>query len=108
MIIFYLLLQVEASKQSSFKFRRVLKGLRDWEVCSPDVSAAIEFCRERIVDMTVEDYEEWFIEAFPTVIRPQTAPPAIKGSKTDNRSPTSRSRAVVPKSAPPGIRTKVH
>ena len=52
--------QVESSKQSAYKFLKVLSGLRDWEICGPDVSASIEFCRDKIVEMTVEEYEEWF------------------------------------------------
>ena len=51
------LIQIDSGKQSAYKFLEVLGGLRDWEVCSPDISAAIEFCRERIVDMNIEEYE---------------------------------------------------
>ena len=59
--------QVEANKQSGYKFVRVLEGLREWEVCSPDVSAAIEFCREKIIEMPVDEFEEWFKNQFPAV-----------------------------------------
>jgi len=52
------------------KFQQVLSGLRVWELCSPDVSAAIEFCRQRIIEMPVEEYEAWFHEHFPQVMRP--------------------------------------
>ena len=38
------------------------------------MAAAIEFCRARIVDMSVEEFEEWFTQAFPKVLRPNTAP----------------------------------
>lgn len=69
------------SKQSVYKFLKVLAGLREWEICSPDISAAIEFCRESIVDLSVEEYEEWFRSVFPRVTRPQTAPPTLKGDK---------------------------
>ena len=62
----------------------MLEGLREWEICSPDVTAAIEFCRERIVEMTVEEYEWWFKERFPKVTRPQTAPPSSKTDKKEN------------------------
>lgn len=85
----------------------MLKGLRDWEICSPDICAAIEFCREKIVEMSVEEYEEWFMETFPAVIRPQTAPPAIKGSKSDSRAVTIKEKGIVPKSAPPRVRIKI-
>ena len=53
-------LQVESSKQSAYKLLKVLSGLRDWEICAPDVSAAVEFCRQNIVEMSVDEYEEWF------------------------------------------------
>lgn len=62
------------SKQSVYKFLKVLEGLRRWEICAPDVAAAVEFCRARIVDMSVEEFEEWFSQAFPKVLRPNTAP----------------------------------
>ena len=52
------------------KFQQVLYGLRIWELCSPDVSAAIEFCRQRIIEMPVDEYEAWFRENFPQVMRP--------------------------------------
>lgn len=61
------ILQINSAKQSAYKFLDVLSKLRDWEICSPDISAAIEFCRDRIVDMCVEDYEAWFENNFPTV-----------------------------------------
>ena len=62
----------------------MLEGLREWEICSPDVTAAIEFCRERIIEMTVDEYEWWFKERFPKVTRPQTAPPSSKPEKKNN------------------------
>ena len=48
----------------------MLSALRLWELCSPDVSAAIEFCRQRIVEMPVQEYEAWFRRNFPHVMRP--------------------------------------
>ncbi|XP_035825869.1 uncharacterized protein LOC118477742 [Aplysia californica] len=71
-------IQVEnSSKQSVYKFLKVLEGLRRWELCSPDVSAAVEFCRARVVEMAVEEYEEWIAQAFPAVVRPKTAPAGL-------------------------------
>ena len=95
----YIFLQVEGTgKQTIYKFLRVLEGLREWEICSPDVTAAVEFCRERIVEMTVEEYEWWFKERFPKVSRPQTAPPA--SSKTEKKEEdTENSQKVAPKRA---------
>ena len=43
-----------------YKFLKVLEGLRHWELCNPDVAAAVEFCRARIVDMSIDEFEEWF------------------------------------------------
>lgn len=89
--------QVEGTgKQTIYKFLRVLEGLREWEICSPDVTAAIEFCRERIVEMTVEEYEWWFKERFPKVTRPQTAPPS---SKTEKKDVIENSQNIAPNRA---------
>ncbi|XP_052764388.1 coiled-coil domain-containing protein 60-like isoform X4 [Mya arenaria] len=76
-------------KQSIFKFIKVLEGLRSWEICSPDISAAIEFCREHIVKMTIDEYEEWFSQKFPKVTRPQTAPPAASKTERPGHKPSS-------------------
>lgn len=86
-------------KQSIYKFIKVLEGLREWEICSPDITAAVEFCRERIVEMTIEEYESWFTQRFPRVTRPQTAPPAVKTEKKDDRSNSglASARRMVPK-----------
>lgn len=90
-------LQVEGTgKQSIYKFIKVLEGLREWEICSPDITAAVEFCRERIVEMTIEEYELWFTQRFPKITRPQTAPPATKTEKKGNSS-ASTIRRMVPK-----------
>ncbi|XP_050406431.1 uncharacterized protein LOC126821884 isoform X1 [Patella vulgata] len=72
-----------SSKLSVYQFIKVLGELRDWEICSPDITAAIEFCREKIVDMTVEDFEEWFHQQFPTVWRPPTVIPTKTKDKKD-------------------------
>ncbi|KAK7489376.1 hypothetical protein BaRGS_00019320 [Batillaria attramentaria] len=82
------------SKQSVYKFLKVLEGLREWEICSPDIAAAIEFCRERIVDLSIEEYEEWFASVFPRVNRPQTAPPGLRGDKEKKESHAPPSTAT--------------
>ncbi|KAL8561395.1 hypothetical protein ACOMHN_063322 [Nucella lapillus] len=79
------------SKQSVYKFLTVLQGLRDWEICSPDISAAIEFCRERIVDLSVEEYEEWFKSVFPRITRPQTAPANLRGDREKKEGGAAKS-----------------
>lgn len=82
------ILQIEGFGQqhSKIKFLKVLERLREWEICSPDISAAIEFCREKIVKMPVEQFEEWFQSHFPKVVRPQTAPPVKKDEKKEDNS----------------------
>ena len=74
---------MESSGQqpSALNFLKVLGTLREWEICSPDVTAAVEFGREKVVNMPVDTYEAWFQSQFPRVIRPQTAPP-LKMDKT--------------------------
>ena len=73
-------------------------------MCSPDISAAVEFCREKIVEMSVEEYEEWFQQQFPSVVRPHTAPPAMRNGKDNGNGNGSNGKPKVPKSAPPGGR----
>lgn len=71
----------------------VLITLRHWEICSPDISAAIEFCREKIVDMTVDEYEMWFTSTFPKILRPRTAPPANKGQEGEGYKAVEESKS---------------
>ena len=40
-------------------FLCALRNLRSWELCSPDVSSAIEFVRDNVVRMSPEDFDEW-------------------------------------------------
>uniref|UniRef100_A0A2C9LQV8 Coiled-coil domain-containing protein 60 n=1 Tax=Biomphalaria glabrata TaxID=6526 RepID=A0A2C9LQV8_BIOGL len=65
------------NRHSVLNFLKALQNLRTWEICHPDISAAIEFCREKIVDMTVKEYEDWFSKAFPQIHRPMTAPAVV-------------------------------
>ncbi|XP_031558698.1 uncharacterized protein LOC116295108 [Actinia tenebrosa] len=67
---------LEGRKISSSQFIKVLSTLRVWEICSPDISAAIEFVREKVVEMSEEDYEEWFHVTFPQPKRAASAPPS--------------------------------
>uniref|UniRef100_A0A8D2JF57 Coiled-coil domain containing 60 n=1 Tax=Varanus komodoensis TaxID=61221 RepID=A0A8D2JF57_VARKO len=46
-------------------FLKVLGELRIWEICSPCISAAVEFLREYIVEMPEEDYKEWLQSRVP-------------------------------------------
>ncbi|XP_031448062.1 coiled-coil domain-containing protein 60 isoform X2 [Phasianus colchicus] len=41
-------------------FLKAVTDLQPWELCSPDIAAAVEFVRESIVQMPEEDFSEWF------------------------------------------------
>ncbi|NWI12085.1 CCD60 protein, partial [Crypturellus soui] len=41
-------------------FVKALADLQVWELCSPEIAAAVEFVRESIVQMPEEDFSEWF------------------------------------------------
>ena len=102
---YFLSPQVEStSKQSVYKFLKVLEGLREWEICSPDISAAIEFCRERIMDLSVDEYEEWFRSVFPRVTRPQTAPPALRGEREKKNGTSATPVSTSLHTARPAVR----
>ena len=89
-------LQIEGSGQQHSKrtFFKVLEKLREWELCSPDICAAIEFCREKIVEVPVEDFEEWFTSFKPKVLRPQTAPPGKEKKDTQAEKKEDRYRSA--------------
>ncbi|CAI9720513.1 Hypothetical predicted protein [Octopus vulgaris] len=67
---------------SAYKFLKVLSTLEPWDICSPDISAAIEFCRAKITDITIEEYEIWFRQQFPAIYRPETAPASTRKSNS--------------------------
>ncbi|XP_072921547.1 coiled-coil domain-containing protein 60-like [Hemitrygon akajei] len=56
-------------------FLKVLHGLRNWELCSPDVSAAVEFLRDEVIRMPMEDYDSWLQLKLKMPQRIQSAPP---------------------------------
>ncbi|NWS54551.1 CCD60 protein, partial [Chunga burmeisteri] len=41
-------------------FLKALAALQVWELCSPEIAAAVEFVRESIVQIPEEDFSEWF------------------------------------------------
>ncbi|KAM7090080.1 coiled-coil domain-containing protein 60 [Ciconia maguari] len=41
-------------------FLKALANLQVWELCSPEIAAAVEFVRESIVQMPEEDFSKWF------------------------------------------------
>eukprot|EP00795_Rhopilema_esculentum_P008756 gene8756-14782_t len=51
---------MEGRKVSSVQFIKALSILRPWELCHPDISAAIEFVRDKIVAMDKTEFETWF------------------------------------------------
>ncbi|XP_060700019.1 coiled-coil domain-containing protein 60-like [Hemiscyllium ocellatum] len=57
------------------QFLKVLNGLRTWELCSPDISAAIEFMRDKVVQMPAADYDNWLQLKLDLPKRIQSAPP---------------------------------
>ncbi|XP_042297428.1 coiled-coil domain-containing protein 60 isoform X2 [Sceloporus undulatus] len=56
-------------------FLKVLGELRIWEICSPDVCAAVEFLREYIVEMPEEHYRRWLHSRVTIPKRAHSAPP---------------------------------
>ncbi|KFO93498.1 Coiled-coil domain-containing protein 60, partial [Buceros rhinoceros silvestris] len=46
-------------------FLKALAGLEVWELCSPEIAAAVEFVRESIVQMPEEDFSKWFQTRVP-------------------------------------------
>ncbi|CAH2295998.1 Hypothetical predicted protein [Pelobates cultripes] len=58
-------------------FFKVLSGLRIWELCAPDISVAVEFVREHLVRMPLEEYTAWLQTRLtsPPPKRAQSAPP---------------------------------
>uniref|UniRef100_A0A8C8VQU0 Coiled-coil domain containing 60 n=1 Tax=Pelusios castaneus TaxID=367368 RepID=A0A8C8VQU0_9SAUR len=56
-------------------FLKVLSELRVWELCSPDICAAVEFVRENIVQMPEEDYKVWLQTRVRMSKRAHSAPP---------------------------------
>ncbi|XP_018593337.2 coiled-coil domain-containing protein 60-like [Scleropages formosus] len=56
-------------------FLKVLSALDPWELCCPDLCAAIEIVREHVVQMTKEDYDTWLQSRVVLPQRAQSAPP---------------------------------
>ncbi|NXD84465.1 CCD60 protein, partial [Halcyon senegalensis] len=52
-------------------FLKTLADLQVWELCSPEIAAAVEFVRESVVQMPEDDFSEWF----QTRIAPLSAQP---------------------------------
>ncbi|XP_038202536.1 coiled-coil domain-containing protein 60 isoform X2 [Arvicola amphibius] len=53
---------------------KVLQELRIWELCSPDIAVAIEFVREHIIHMPLEDYINWLQTRVNMPLRHYTIP----------------------------------
>ncbi|XP_069789199.1 coiled-coil domain-containing protein 60-like isoform X2 [Narcine bancroftii] len=66
-------------KRQNFRIRpqqffRVLHGLQNWELCSPDISAAVEFVQVKVIQMPAEDYDSWLWSKLDLPKRIQSAP----------------------------------
>jgi len=59
---------LEGRKISSSQFLKVLSTL------APDINAAIEFVREKLVEMSELEFEDWLNAKFPQPPRPVSAP----------------------------------
>nr|XP_060641396.1 coiled-coil domain-containing protein 60 [Anolis sagrei ordinatus] len=57
-------------------FLKVLGGLRIWELCSPDVSSAVQFLREYVIQMPAEDFKKW-LRSRVSIPKPHSAPPVV-------------------------------
>ncbi|XP_071810799.1 coiled-coil domain-containing protein 60-like isoform X1 [Apostichopus japonicus] len=67
--------QIESRKITPQKFLNVLTSLKHWELCAPDVRAAVEFVREKVVGMSVEEFEAWYRIEIEDLNRSRSAPP---------------------------------
>lgn len=52
--------KLNTRKKNEALFFRVLDNLKIWELLSPDIMSAIEFCRNRILEINEDDFEDWF------------------------------------------------
>ncbi|EDV20359.1 uncharacterized protein TRIADDRAFT_61094 [Trichoplax adhaerens] len=75
--------KIDGIVPSSVQLIRVLSGLRHWEICSPDISAAIEFVREKIVEMPDYEYEEWLRSILP-MKKPRAESDPTSTNKSDS------------------------
>ncbi|CAF0738111.1 unnamed protein product [Brachionus calyciflorus] len=57
--------KLNSKKQNELAFFRVLETLEIWELLSPDVMSSVEFCREKILEIQVEEFENWFKTKHP-------------------------------------------
>ncbi|RMZ93454.1 coiled-coil domain-containing 60-like, partial [Brachionus plicatilis] len=72
---------LSSKKQNDKVFFKVLKSLRIWELISPDVMSAVEFCRDKILEIQVDEFEKWFKSTHPDYFvsrqNPASAPPTL-------------------------------
>lgn len=59
------------------------KTKRPWELLAPDVMSAVEFCREKILEIQVEQFELWFKLKKPEFYVPRTF--VNRNSRLDNQ-----------------------
>jgi hypothetical protein len=65
------------------EFFKILNTLKVWELVSPEVMGAVEFCREKILGIKLDNFDSWFQSKHPQVFvaRPDK-PAATKRSKS--------------------------
>lgn len=69
---------IEGRKISGSHFLRSLSILRPFELCYPDISAGIEFVRDKIVEMDKTEFEAWCKKHIKRQQRSKSAPPSTK------------------------------
>lgn len=52
--------KLSTRKKNEAWFFRILDTLKIWELLSPDIMSSIEFCRDRILEINEDDFEDWF------------------------------------------------
>ena len=90
--------QIQSGNQTAFKFLRVLATLRVWEICSPDVSAAVDFCREKIIEMPIYEFDAWFASKFPEVAQEGALPTGPNGQGGGHNASSQKKKPVSSKS----------
>ncbi|CAB4014817.1 Hypothetical predicted protein, partial [Paramuricea clavata] len=65
---------LEGRKVSVPHFLKIMATLRPWEICYPEIAAAIEFVRENIVGFSTVEYDDWFSSWNPIKQRSSSAP----------------------------------
>lgn len=49
------------------EFFKILNTLKVWELLSPEVMGAVEFCRDKILGIKLDNFDSWFQSKHPQV-----------------------------------------